>query len=210
MLLSVPNVVVVLGPWPEVAVPALGVEPLATISVCGSSRISPAWPSIAVSITVPPRLMTPSDEISTSPPLPPSVPPVVEMVPWKAVSWLLSSVTLPPLPLAVASALICAPEAMLTAAARGAVLSLAPAAARARLVPSAMVPPPAWPEALITALEATATVPVASASTLPPVLPASVPCASRLPAILMPPPTACREMVPVCPSVLLARSVPPT
>ena len=104
--------------------------PVPTTRVAGSSRISPAWPSIAVSSTVPLRLMTPSLEISAIPALPPCGPPCVEMVPAKSVSCALSSVTLPPLPWPVASAFTSAVFATSTAAARGAVVSTAPIVAR--------------------------------------------------------------------------------
>ncbi len=148
-------------------------------------------------------------DTSMLPPLPPSLPPRAPMVPASLVLPRLSTVMRPPLPLAVALAARRAPGAMITWLAVSPAGVPGPPRARARVVPTAMVPPPAAPEASRRALPASATVPVASRAMAPPFVPAAAPSASNVPGIRIEPPMPVMAIVPECELMLFASIVPP-
>ena len=109
----------------------------------------------------------------------------------------------------MALALIVAPAATVTFAAVCVGVTLGPPAARFSVVPSATVPPPAWPDALIFAVEATVTLAVLLTTTLPPVVPGAVPIVSSWPSTVIDPPTAFSVTVPLRLPTLFAWILPP-
>ena len=210
--------VAVVGESPAFSVPAPPVSAASLLPAAaawvmmisvGSMRIEPFAPEIAETSTAPVRLKPLSPETSTRPP---AETPLAVMVPAMAVDCVLSSAMVPPCPALPASALIVAPFATVTADAAGAVTALPPAA-RANVVPSAMVPPPALPDAVILAPLATATLPVPVISILPPVVPGFLPCAETVPVTATPPPVALIATLPVCApadvTAVLALMTPP-
>ena len=154
-------------------------------------------------------MLSTGPEVSTNPPLPPCCPPLALIVPSIVVVPADSTVTCPPLPLLVALAAIVAPCCTVTLAAVWAEVTPGPPAARFSVVPIATTPPPAWPEALIFAVETTTTLPVALTPMLPPLVPGAVPSASNCPTTVTEPPTAFSVTVPVWPATLFAWILPP-
>ncbi len=142
------------------------------------------------------------------PPLPLCLPPRAVSLPAISVSCVLSTVTRPPLPLALASAEIRAPAAMAVRPDVPAGAAPVPRA-RMRVVPSAIVPPPAMPEALICAPPATDVVWLAMTTTSPPVLPGALPSAARRPSTTTEPPVPVISIRPVRSPTLLAWICPP-
>ena len=72
-----------------------------------------------------------------------------------------------------------------------------PPFARASVVPTATVPPPAWPEAFSLAPDVSVTVPVALATIDPPLVPGTVPGAASCPSTTIDPPTPFSATVPL-------------
>ena len=149
---------------------ALSEPPVRMMRSCGSISNVPAGPAGALTSTLPVRAKSRLPETSTSPPAPPPLPPVAVMRPAMAVLCVDITVTLPPRPMRVASALTVAPARI---SVRAAVIPFAR--------PIAMVPPPPGPEAVTRAVAASVTVPVAAISILPPTL-----VGARLAALISP------------------------
>ena len=84
-----------------------------------------------------------------------------------------------------------------------------PPAARFRVVPTAIVPPPAGPEAVTFAPGARVTVPLLLSAMAPPVVPAAPPSAVTLPVTITSPPAPAITTRPVFAPTLLAAIVPP-
>ena len=117
---------------------------------------------------------------------------------------------MPPLPLRVALAETFAPAETVTVLAVWVGTTAGPPEARASVVPSATVPPPARPETFSRAVGPSATVSVASTCTAPPLVPAARPAALTSPSIVTEPPTPWSTMVPLRPdAVVLAEILPP-
>ena len=148
-------------------------------------------------------------DTSTTPPLPPAAPPRAVMRPAKLVWPADNRVTWPPVPRRPALAASLAPRATLTLAAVSVARVCGPPDARAAVVPMAMTPPPASPEASSVAVAAIVTLPVALATTWPPLVPAATPVALTAPSISTEPPTPETSTRPVRAPTLSARSVPP-
>ncbi len=104
--------------------------------------------------------------------------------------------TWPPFPVPSASAARVALCATVTSAAAGAATD-GPPFARAMVVPTAITPPPAWPDASSLAPGATVTDFVAVTSIEPPVVPGCVPRAASWPWIVTDPPIPAITMLPV-------------
>ena len=184
-------------------------DPDATIvKSVGSIRIEPCDPSAADTSIAPVSEYPVLPETSTNPPLPPAGPPDATIWPAMLVCSVLNTVTVPPSPVVVARASTFAPLAMLTLFAVGATTDVPPVA-RASVVPTATVPPPAAPEAFTSAVGASDTDPVALISTAPPFVPAVTPAAATSPPIVSDPPTPRSTTVPVRLPTLSAAILPP-
>ena len=126
-------------------------------------------------------------------------------MPLIAVLPVLSTVTLPPAPLPVASALMLAPAAICAVVAVRSPFTVWPPLARASVVPNATVPPCVCPDTSMDAPLAMVTALLATACTCPPVCPV----AATAPSMLIEPPMASNTSVPPCPAALLASICPP-
>ena len=174
----------------------------------GSTSHRPVLPAGAEVSTWMPVKSTLAPEVSTTPPLPPLGPPLASIRPATAVC-AASIVTLPPLPLTWALAVILAPASIAAVFAVRLDVAPTPPLARASVVPSATVPPPALPDALTRAPAATVTALVAFASISPPVVPSARPLAETLPLTRTEPPMPLSTIVPVLVPTLLAEILPP-
>ena len=175
----------------------------------GSMVSVPVRPAGAVVSTVPVICRPLPPLTSTSPPSPPCRPPRAVKRPATTVLSVDSSATWPPLPVPRPSALIRAPAATCTARAESAGTPPDCARARARVVPTATVPPPPRPLADTRAAGPTATVPVAASTTVPPWAPGAMPSARTAPSTVMLPPTPATTIAPGLPPAVLACNRPP-
>ena len=174
--------------------------PLAMVTPAGSNSHRPALPKAApASMRMPwaSRLCLP--EVSMKPPSPPWLPPRALMLPWAWVVASAQTMTLPPLPVSVASALRPAPASSVVVLAL-AMSGLAPWTSP----PTRMVPPPLLPLTSITAWSVTLTFSPRT-STSPPLVPVAVTCDWPDTVALC---VALRKMRPPSATALLALSVP--
>ena len=149
-----------------VVVPVLGT----IVRLVGSSRMVPNAPCGALVSAVPVSTKPLPPDSSTVPPFPPALPPRAVTFPATVVLWVLSTVTRPPLPAAVASAETRAPAAIVVRAEVNCWGRRDPWA-RARVVPMATTPPPALPAAVTRAVGAMVVASLPNAITWPPRLP---------------------------------------
>ena len=186
----------------------MGMEPtgwlLLSTRSYGSISNVPTWPPGAARSTVPVSEKPEAPDTSAKPPLPPGPAPLALIAPAIWVDCVLNTVTLPPSPLTVASAEILEPASIVVFAAVSFGVTLAPPLARARVVPRATTPPPAWPDASMRAAEPIVTVPVALTATWPPFSPADAPATEIFPSTRTSPPRPCTTTVPVRAPTLLA------
>ncbi len=160
----------------------------------GSIRMRPVRPLGAAVLTPPPRLPSIWPDSSTLPPSPPWLPPRAETVPSITVLPPDRTVTWPPLPRMRALAERRAPGST-TVLAVVAWPRSAGLVARASVAPTPTIPPPAPPSALIRAVLATVSAPVAFSATWPPA--PAPPSAATRPSIRTEPPTPAMAMLPV-------------
>ncbi len=169
----------------------------------------PIVPAGALVSTLPSRVIAPALDTSTKPPLPLVLPPFAAISPETVVVPLLSATTLPPSPVALALARTLAPASTVTVCAVIVGVTPVPPLARARVVPSATVPPPASPETETRPPDATFTARVAASSTSPPFVPGAAPRAPTSPSTVIEPPMPAIRSVPVWSPTELACSLPP-
>ena len=131
------------------------------------------------------------------------------MLPAIVVDWADSTTIRPPLPNSDPSAATLAPLWTTTAFAVRAGVTNAPPAARASVVPTATVPPPARPEAITTDPDFNVTVSLASSSIAPPLVPGARPTAESWPSISIEPPMPLIEIDPVLSPTVFAEIFPP-
>ena len=174
----------------------------------GSITTVPSAPCGAAVSAVPVRRNPLSPDTSTVPPSPDTRPPLAVSVPSIVVDCVLSTVTRPPSPLAVPSAEIRAPAAIIVRAEVPAGADPVPRA-RASVVPTATVPPPAWPFAVTRAAGAMLVVSLPATTTLPPVVPGARPSAATRPSITTEPPVPVISICPARAPTVLARTLPP-
>ena len=159
----------------------LAVAPVIATFESGSNNHDPPFPCSA---PAPPRTPVASrilcPEVSIKPPLPDCAPPLAQMEPWALVNPSDQRITLPPLPLVTASALMTALLPINTA------LALVSGPKPWKFPPTNTVPPPASPEAFSNAFPNN---PTLSPRTVivPPFCPAPNPEASSVPVTLVTP-----------------------
>ena len=174
----------------------------------GSRMTVPRAPCGAEVSARPVRRKPASPESSTVPPLPEARPPRALTVPPTDVDCVLSTVTRPPWPAPVASADTRAPVATSVRAEVPVGAGPLPVA-RASVVPSATVPPPAWPLAEMRAVGATTVARLPATVTVPPMVPATRPAAATCPSMTTEPPVPVISIRPAWPPAVSAWTLPP-